>query len=85
MTLASKFERLLIGRRTVWDGVCAVVATKGPEYTELAEDLQEALQRYVVNECGVDENVAAYITMYSDYREQEEYLSWMKTAIEILD
>lgn len=58
---------------------------QGPEYTELAEDLQESLQRYIVKECGVDENVSAYITMYSDYREQEEYLSWMKTAIEILD
>ena len=23
--------------------------------------------------------------MYADYREQEEYVSWMKTAIDILD
>ena len=23
--------------------------------------------------------------MYADYREQEEYVAWMKTAIDILD
>lgn len=58
---------------------------QGPEFTELAEDLQESFTKYVVEECGVDENVAAYISMYSDYCEQEEYVSWMKTAIDILD
>eukprot|EP00584_Thalassiosira_punctigera_P021259 CAMPEP_0172554942 /NCGR_PEP_ID=MMETSP1067-20121228/57178_1 /TAXON_ID=265564 ORGANISM="Thalassiosira punctigera, Strain Tpunct2005C2" /NCGR_SAMPLE_ID=MMETSP1067 /ASSEMBLY_ACC=CAM_ASM_000444 /LENGTH=306 /DNA_ID=CAMNT_0013343423 /DNA_START=24 /DNA_END=944 /DNA_ORIENTATION=+ len=58
---------------------------QGPEFTELAEDLQESFSRYVAKECGIDENVAAYIIMYSDYREQEEYLSWMKTTIDILD
>ena len=58
---------------------------QGPEFTELAEDLQQSFEKYVVEECGVDENVAAYISMYSDYREQEEYVSWMNAAIDILD
>lgn len=58
---------------------------QGPDFTELTEDLQEAFRNYVVKECGVDENVAAYIAMYSDNREQEEYVSWMRTAIDILD
>ena len=58
---------------------------QGPEFTELAEDLQESFQTYVVEECGVDEDVTAFISMYADYREQEEYVSWMKTAIDILD
>lgn len=58
---------------------------QGPEFTELAEDLQTSFQNYVVKECGVDEDVAAFITMFCDYREQEEYLSWMKTTIDILD
>lgn len=62
-----------------------ILKTQGPEFTELAEDLQESFQKYVVEECGVDESVAAYISMYSDYNEQEEYVSWMKTAINILD
>ncbi len=58
---------------------------QGPEFTELAEDLQESFQQYVVQECGVDEDVAAFIAMYADYREQAEYVTWMKTAIDILD
>mmetsp|Transcript_3030 Transcript_3030/g.4367 ORF Transcript_3030/g.4367 Transcript_3030/m.4367 type:complete len:278 (+) Transcript_3030:71-904(+) len=58
---------------------------QGPEFTELAEDLQESFQEYVVKECGIDEDVAAFISMYADYREQVEYVTWMKTAIDILD
>lgn len=58
---------------------------QGPEFSELAEDLQESFQEYVVKECGIDEDVAAFISMYADYREQVEYVTWMKTAIDILD
>ncbi|KAL7528118.1 hypothetical protein ACHAWF_002447 [Thalassiosira exigua] len=58
---------------------------QGPEFTELEEGLQESFKRYVVEECGVDEQLAAFISMYCDHREQEEYVSWMKTAVEILD
>ena len=58
---------------------------QGPEFSELAEDLQESFQEYVVKECGIDEDVAAFISMYADYREQIEYVDWMKTAIDILD
>jgi hypothetical protein len=65
--------------------LAATDASQGPEFTELAEDLQESFQNYVAEECGVDEDVTAFISMYCDYREQEEYVSWMKTAIDILD
>jgi len=58
---------------------------QGPEFSELAEDLQESFAEYVVKECGIDEDVAAFISMYADYREQVEYVTWMKTAIDILD
>ena len=57
---------------------------QGPEFTELAEDLQEAFHTYVEKECGIDEDVTAFIAMYADYREQEEYVSWMKTANKVL-
>ena len=60
-------------------------ASQGPDFTELAEDLQESFRNYIAVECGIDADVAAYIAMYTDYREQEEYVSWMKTAIDILD
>mmetsp|Transcript_30324 Transcript_30324/g.61170 ORF Transcript_30324/g.61170 Transcript_30324/m.61170 type:complete len:292 (-) Transcript_30324:193-1068(-) len=57
---------------------------QGPEFTELAEDLQEAFNTYVEKECGIDSDVLAFITMYADYREQEEYVAWMKSAVSIL-
>lgn len=57
---------------------------QGPEFTELADDLQEAFQTYVEKECGIDGDVAAFIAMYADYREQEEYVDWMKTAVGVL-
>lgn len=57
---------------------------QGPEFSELAEELQEAFHTYIEKECGVDEDVTAFIAMYSDYREQEEYVSWMKTAKSVL-
>jgi len=52
---------------------------QGPEYGELAEDLQESFTSFVRSDCGVDPNVAAFISMYADYREQEEYVSWLKS------
>ena len=58
---------------------------QGPDFDELAEDLQISFESYVEKECGVDETVRLFVLMYADYREQEEYVSWMKTAVEILD
>ena len=58
---------------------------QGPDFDELAEDLQISFESYVEKECGVDETVRNFVLMYADYREQEEYVSWMKTAVEILD
>lgn len=51
---------------------------QGPEFTELAEELQDALHHYLEVDCGVDENVAAFISMYTDYKEQTEYVAWLK-------
>ena len=66
-------------------GTKAHIFFQGPDYDELAADLQTAFQTYVEKECGVDETVSNFMLMYADYREQEEYVSWMKTAVDILD
>ena len=39
---------------------------QGPEFTELADDLQEAFQTYVEKECGIDGDVAAFIAVPAD-------------------
>ena len=37
---------------------------QGPEFAELAEDLQKAFTTYLRTECGVNEDVAVFIAMY---------------------
>jgi complement component 1 Q subcomponent-binding protein len=53
---------------------------KGPMFRELAEDLQEAFVSYVQEECGVTSDVAAFISMYADYKEQVQYTHWLKAV-----
>lgn len=53
---------------------------QGPEFSELAEDLQEAFCEFVFSELGVNEDVAAFISMYADYKEQLEYVNFLKNA-----
>lgn len=57
---------------------------QGPQFDELAEDLQEAFNVYVQTDCGIDTNVAAFISMFADYKEQEEYIRWLKQTQAIL-
>jgi complement component 1 Q subcomponent-binding protein len=51
---------------------------QGPEFTELEEDVQDAFLAFVQNDCGVTDDVAAFIGMYADYKEQMEYMRWLK-------
>jgi complement component 1 Q subcomponent-binding protein len=57
---------------------------QGPEFTELAEDLQDAFGGYLEEEVGVDTDCAAFISMYSDFKEQTQYLQFLKDARSIL-
>lgn len=57
---------------------------QGPEFSELAEDLQQALCSYVDEVCGVDSDVAAFVSMYADYKEQCKYVSWLKSVKSML-
>lgn len=58
---------------------------RGPMIEDLAEDLREALEDYLKEECGVNEDVSAFIAMYADYREQMEYINWLKNVKNIVD
>jgi complement component 1 Q subcomponent-binding protein len=57
---------------------------QGPDYLELAEDLQEAFLGYLEDECGVDADVASFVAMYTDYREQTQYAQFLKDAQSII-
>ena len=57
---------------------------QGPDFTELAEDLQDAFHTYLEEEVGVNKDVAAFISMYTDYKEQCQYVQFLEDAQNIL-
>lgn len=65
-------------------GMLPKIEYQGPDVTELAEDLQEGLYHYLEEELGVDGDVAAFVAMASDYREEINYVDFLKTAQDII-
>mmetsp|Transcript_6086 Transcript_6086/g.6826 ORF Transcript_6086/g.6826 Transcript_6086/m.6826 type:complete len:267 (+) Transcript_6086:28-828(+) len=57
---------------------------QGPDFTELAEDLQDALAVYLDEECGVNSDIATFIAMFTDYREEIQYVDFLKQAQSIV-
>jgi len=53
---------------------------QGPMLPEIAEDLQESFMAYLREECGITDNVDAFISMHADYREQVEYVNWLESV-----
>ena len=59
-------------------------AYQGPEFTELEEDVQDAFNEFLQTDCGVTSDVAAFIAMYTDYKEQAQYFRWLKQTQSII-
>lgn len=57
---------------------------RGPMLEDLPEDVKDSLDAYLEEECGINEDVAAFIAMYADYREQMEYIAWLKNVKNIV-
>lgn len=57
---------------------------QGPEFTELAEDLQDSFHNYLEDDVGITEDLASFVTMYSDYREQVSYVEFLRNVKTIL-
>ena len=53
---------------------------QGPEFTELAEDLQDSFHTYLEEELGINENVASFVAMQADFREQINYVQFLEDA-----
>lgn len=53
---------------------------QGPEYFDLAQDLQDAFNTLLIEDCGVDEGVSSFLVMYTDFKEQTEYVHWLKNV-----
>lgn len=57
---------------------------RGPVLEDLPDDVRDAIDEYVQLECGIDEDVAAFASMYADYREQAEYMQWLNDVKSIV-
>merc|ERR1712032_366548 len=57
---------------------------QGPEFHELDEELQKALDAYLEDELGINEDIAAFICMYADYREQSQYVQFLEDVKSIV-
>jgi hypothetical protein len=57
---------------------------QGPEFTELAADLQDALEQFLADDIGIDADVAAFVSMFADYQEQRQYVGFLEQAKRLL-
>jgi complement component 1 Q subcomponent-binding protein len=58
---------------------------QGPDFVELDENVQEAFAVYLEEELSVGNDVAAFIVMYSDYKEQMQYVQFLKDVQAIVE
>lgn len=65
-------------------GTLPKIEYQGPDFTELAEDLQEGLTEYLDEECAVNSDMAAFIAMFADYKEEIQYVNFLKQAQSIV-
>jgi len=62
----------------------AAAQYQGPDFAELAEDLQDAFHEYLEEDVGVDGTVATFVAMYTDYKEQCQYVKFLEDCRGIL-
>ncbi|CCF56431.1 hypothetical protein KAFR_0B01320 [Kazachstania africana CBS 2517] len=48
----------------------------GPPFSNLDEELQESLELYLENR-GINQELASFITSYSEFKENNEYIDWL--------
>ena len=65
------------------DGIAAT-SYQGPEFSELPADLQDSFTGFLNVDCGVSSDVAAFIAMYADYKEQAQYVRFLKQVQSII-
>lgn len=57
---------------------------KGPPFTNLDEDLQVLLERYL-DERGINTALANFVPDYVDFKEQKEYVQWLSNLRGFVD
>jgi len=59
------------------DGAVTTGNYQGPEFDELAEDLQNAFNDFLLDDVGMNQDVVSFISMFCDYKEQYEYVKFL--------
>ena len=59
-------------------------AYQGPEFSELPEDVKDSFTEFLQTDCGVNSDVAAFISMHADYKEQSQYVRFLNQVQAIL-
>ena len=54
---------------------------KGPPFENLSQAMQNALTNFLEDR-KVDANLSSFILLYSQYKEQKEYVQWLKSLAE---
>ena len=57
---------------------------QGPEFFELAEDLQGTFQEFLEKDLGINDDVASFVAMYTDFKEQQQYVKFLERAKRVL-
>ena len=82
-----KIEGVATCPSTAWQDATGTLPKslyQGPEFSELAEDVQEAFYEHLENELGIDSNVATFVAMYADYQEQQWYVKFLQSAEKVV-
>lgn len=82
--LAASIQSVAVTSQLQDDYLVAASDYQGPEFTELAEDLQEAFHNYLIDEVGVSENLISFLSMYCDFKEQTMYVKFLSDAKSLL-
>merc|ERR1712064_41408 len=78
---ARKLERITVSSLGMWPGTPikrqnSVSAYNGPDFEDLDENLQEALDEYLA-EMGMSDDVCDFVDASALDKEQREYMGWL--------
>eukprot|EP00526_Cylindrotheca_closterium_P000956 CAMPEP_0113630666 /NCGR_PEP_ID=MMETSP0017_2-20120614/15935_1 /TAXON_ID=2856 /ORGANISM="Cylindrotheca closterium" /LENGTH=241 /DNA_ID=CAMNT_0000541143 /DNA_START=10 /DNA_END=735 /DNA_ORIENTATION=+ /assembly_acc=CAM_ASM_000147 len=78
-------EARVVGVQTETEEMEESQQYQGPDFVELDEGLQESFSMFLKEELAVDDDVASFIAMQSDYTEQTQYVRFLKDAQSIIE
>ncbi|KAL3926206.1 MAG: hypothetical protein SGBAC_013564 [Bacillariaceae sp.] len=79
-------EARVVGVRTESEEIVeSQLNYQGPDFVELDESLQQSFSMFLKEDLAVDDDVASFIAMQSDYVEQTNYVQFLKDAQSVIE